>query len=179
MASWKEKATFFAMQDARACRKEYILPFPRVMMPWVQSRLTDDRDLPVACAVFNILVTVPAAATLLFFSQHSAIRGILYFALVQGIFLQRYLVAVLHTTEHRRLFKPGAPRGLCTNFPCMLKLDCWTLVKYDVNADADCRFGFTKCTAQVSAGAFFRIAPGLGVLSPPCYDAPHRKFLAS
>lgn len=107
MGSWKDKATFFAMQDARACRKEYILPFPRLIVPWVQSCLTDERDLPVACAVFNILVTVPAAATLLFCSQRSAVWGPLYFVVVQGLFLQRYLVAVLHTTEHRRLFKHG------------------------------------------------------------------------
>lgn len=104
---WEEKARSFAEKDLNAIRKEFAFPLPKKLCTWLEEGLSDKRDLAVASAMLNILVTVPPGAAILYCLKQSNLLGFLYFVMVQTVFLQRFLVAVLHTTEHRRLFKSG------------------------------------------------------------------------
>eukprot|EP00884_Botryococcus_braunii_P009755 jgi/Botrbrau1/18781/Bobra.0386s0098.2 len=119
---WEEKAKYFAEKDLKSIRREFAFPLPKTLSTWLGERLNDKRDLPVACALVNMLLTVPPGAITLYSLKQSNILGLFYFITVQTVFLQRYLVAVLHTTEHRRLFKNdwvvlnGASRWLLAPF---------------------------------------------------------------
>jgi hypothetical protein len=108
---WEGKARFFVEKDLSAARKEYVFSLPQRMQAWIMTGLEDERDWPVACAMLNILLTVPPGAIILYSLRQYHLLGLIYFTLVQANFLQRYLVAVLHTTEHRRLFRRGELRS--------------------------------------------------------------------
>jgi hypothetical protein len=53
------------------------------------------------------LCTVVPAVVVLFVAPPSHLLGAMYLAVNYGIFLTRFLVALLHITEHRCLFRPG------------------------------------------------------------------------
>lgn len=96
-----------ALLDLSAKRSEYILKPPKWARCTIRCLLNDPRDEPVAYLFLNILtLAVPAAATL-FLVPPSHILGAIYLAINYALFITRFLVALLHVTEHRRLFKPG------------------------------------------------------------------------
>ena len=68
--------------------------------------LNDPRDMPVALLLANILLTVlPGVCIVAGARSHLLAAAFLVGNYV--LFLQRFLVALLHVTEHRRLFKKG------------------------------------------------------------------------
>ena len=96
--------------DQSAERREYAF-----CTPWLAgrlaSRLRDARDRPILELYCNILLcTLPSAV--LVFAQPGHWTGAAHLALNYLLFLERYLVALLHVTEHRTLFTSGAS-GLC------------------------------------------------------------------
>ncbi len=96
-----------ALVDLSAKRSEYIFKPPEWARCTIDCLLNDPRDGPVAYLFLNILaLAVPAAATL-FLVPPSHILGAVYLAINYALFITRFLVALLHVTEHRRLFKPG------------------------------------------------------------------------
>ena len=104
-----------AQQDLDAKRKEYLLLPPPWARPLVLRTLADERDAPVAYLFLNITGLVVPAALLVFLAPRSHLLGAAYLAANYGLFITRFLVALLHVSEHRRLFRPGAHALL----PCL------------------------------------------------------------
>ena len=98
---------------------------------WLADRLRDSRDLPVAELYCNIvLCTLPSAA--LVFWQPSHLAGLLHLVVGYALLLERYLVALLHVTQHRQLFTAGLAGQLLhatQQAACQrcLHADCWLL----------------------------------------------------
>ena len=91
--------------DASAARKEFAFRVP-AFERWLAPRLCDQRDLPVLSVLINVFfVTCPSA--LVVFSLTSHLTGLCHLTLNYVLLLQRFLVALLHVTEHRRLFSSG------------------------------------------------------------------------
>jgi hypothetical protein len=99
-----------AQADLAAKRREYILPPPGWARSTLGSLLNDPRDEPVAYLFLNILTLAVPAGISLFFMPQSHILGAIYLTTNYVVFITRFLVALLHVTEHRRLFKPGDPQ---------------------------------------------------------------------
>lgn len=96
-----------ALVDLNGKRREYIVKPPKWATCTLKCLLNDPRDEPVAYLLLNILtLAVPAAATL-FLVPPSHVLGAIYLTVNYAVFITRFLVALLHVTEHRRLFKPG------------------------------------------------------------------------
>ncbi|KAL6753173.1 fatty acid desaturase-domain-containing protein [Haematococcus lacustris] len=94
-------AAKLAKSDTQATRREYLFPLPRCLF---RGRLNDERDLPAAWLVANVLlVTVPWAACL-HLTRCSHLAGAAYMATNYALFLQRFMLT-LHVTEHRKLWK--------------------------------------------------------------------------
>lgn len=94
------------LEDQSAIRKEYIFDIPKALKEQLRNLLKDSRDLPVAILLCNILILVPTAVY--FVSRaHSHLLGASFLLINYGFFLQRYLVALLHVTEHRQIFRNG------------------------------------------------------------------------
>ena len=94
-------------RDIDAVRKEYIF-LPPLAIQWRLKRLIiDPRDLPNAYLLYNLLTTAAPAAVALFLLPPSQVFGVLYLVILYTQFIARFLVALLHVTSHRRLFKPG------------------------------------------------------------------------
>ncbi|KAK9810976.1 hypothetical protein WJX73_002930 [Symbiochloris irregularis] len=99
------RAKLAAQADLTAVRREFAF-----RARWLESRLrpalSDQRDQPVLSLLLNVaLVTAPSAVLIYVLNTHLA--GLLHLIFNYSLFLQRFLVALLHVTEHRRLFKPG------------------------------------------------------------------------
>ena len=67
----------------------------------------------MAYLALNILLLVVPGALLVFLAPPSHALGAAYLAANYGLCITRFLVALLHVSEHRRLFRPGA-RFACT-----------------------------------------------------------------
>ena len=94
-------------KDLYAKRREYLFAPPRWLQRHFLPALQDSRDEPVALLLMNILlVTVPSAFVLLFGPQRHWL-GLIHVAVNYGLLFPRFVVALLHVTEHRRLFKAG------------------------------------------------------------------------
>jgi hypothetical protein len=92
--------------DLEAKRGEYVFRFPHAIEKQLLGLLNDPRDLPIVILLLNILLTVvPAAAVVLYFESH--LMGCTFLVINYAVYLQRYLVALLHVTEHKCLFKKG------------------------------------------------------------------------
>ncbi len=92
--------------DLKAVREECVFHFPHALENFLLSLLNDPRDLPVAILLLNVLLTsVPGAFIVLYWRSH--LLGAGFLACNFALYLQRYLVALLHVTEHRPLFKKG------------------------------------------------------------------------
>lgn len=63
----------------------------------------------MAYLFLNITGLVVPAALLVFLAPPSHMVGAAYLAANYGLFITRFLVALLHVSEHRRLFRPGTP----------------------------------------------------------------------
>ena len=94
-----------AEADILGRRCEYLFRVP-VLSGRAERWLRDRRDLPILHLYLDVLLcTLPSAAAV--FWWHSHALGLLHVAVNYGLFLERFLVALLHVTEHRRLFRRG------------------------------------------------------------------------
>lgn len=99
-------------RDLYAKRREYLFTPPRWLQRHFLPALQDSRDEPVAMLLMNILlVTVPSAALLLLGPQRHWL-GLVHVAVNYILLFPRFVVALLHVTEHRRLFKAGKGKGV-------------------------------------------------------------------
>lgn len=112
-----------AQKDLTAGRKEFVLLPPAWARKAILCTLRDDRDAPVAYLCVNILAIAVPLAVAVFLLPASHVLGAAYLASNYGLFLARFLVALLHVSEHRRLFKPGLlapPICACSeHLPCI------------------------------------------------------------
>lgn len=97
-----------AQRDIVAPRKEYLFAPPAALRKPLLRALNDPRDGPLLYLFINVAVTtLPAAVALLGgWAPQSHLVGALYFGLTNGLFLQRFILA-LHYAEHRHIFTKG------------------------------------------------------------------------
>ena len=101
----RKSAAAAVSKDIDARRREFVFRLPTVER-WLAPKLCDQRDRPVLHVLANVLlITVPSAAAVFAVSGH--LFGLGYLILNYVLLLQRFLVALLHISEHRRLFVPG------------------------------------------------------------------------
>ena len=93
-------------EESRASRKEYLFNLPAPWRNGLQSTLKDPRDLPVATLLVNIVLLL-LPATYLVIKSDSHVVGAVILVLNYLTFLQRFLVALLHVSEHRSIFSKG------------------------------------------------------------------------
>ena len=94
-----------AEADILGARCEYLFRVPFLSGP-AECWLRDRRDLPILHLYFDILLcTLPSAAAVFWWQSHAL--GLLHVVVNYVLFLERYLVALLHVTEHRQLFHRG------------------------------------------------------------------------
>ena len=94
-------------KDLKARRREYLFTPPQWLQRFFLPALQDSRDEPVAMLLMNILmVTVPTAFTV-FLGPQRHLLGLIHVAVNYILLFPRFVVALLHVTEHRRLFRPG------------------------------------------------------------------------
>lgn len=111
--STSHEAAVLAHQDVVGPRGEYAFRLP----PWAAKpllrALQDPRDEPIVHLLGNQLLTaVPAAILLYVVGIQSHLVGAAYMVTNYVLYLQRFMLT-LHFTEHRPLFKPGAPSARC------------------------------------------------------------------
>ena len=102
-----DAATEAALIDIRAARKEYLFPLPAWAARLVVGNLKDPRDEPVAILYFNVILTAVPIASALYAAPASHVFGALYLVCLYALFLTRFLVALLHVTDHKPLFRKG------------------------------------------------------------------------
>ena len=105
------RAVTASSQDLKAARREYLFPVPGWCLARLVPLLRDERDVPVLCLFCNVLAVCVPAACVLFCARPSHLLGAVYLASIYVAFLKRFLVALLHIVEHRKLFRTG--------------VDCW------------------------------------------------------
>lgn len=94
-------------KDLKAKRREYLFAPPRWLQRSFLPALQDQRDEPVALLLCNILlITIPSAILVLFGPQRHMI-GAIHVVVNYVLLFPRFVVALLHVTEHRRLFRAG------------------------------------------------------------------------
>lgn len=94
-------------RDLTAKRREYLFTPPRWLQRYCLPALQDSRDEPVALLLCNIiLITFPSAMVILLGPQRHWL-GLIHVAVNYILLFPRFVVALLHVTEHRRLFRPG------------------------------------------------------------------------
>ena len=98
------------LKDIVAMRREHLFAPPQWL--FVLLAVAGERDIPVAFLLSNILMlTLPAAAALFLVPQFNML-GTTYIIANCALLFPRFVVSLLHITDHRRLFKPGACRGI-------------------------------------------------------------------
>ena len=102
-----DAATEAALIDIRAARKECLFPLPAWAARIVISNLKDPRDEPVATLYFNVMLTAVPTASAMYAAPASHLFGALYLVCLYALFLTRFLVALLHVTDHKPLFRKG------------------------------------------------------------------------
>ena len=105
-----------ALIDSEAPRREYLFPLPKWASETILSNLRDARDAPVATLYFNIIVLALPAVTLLYAAPACHTLGAVYLVSLYALFLARFLVALLHITEHRPLFRQGKSHETCASY---------------------------------------------------------------
>lgn len=101
------RATSAAFADLAAQRSEYYCKLPQWLEALLVPLLQDKRDLPVLYLFSNVVTSMlPAALSVFFFPRWSSVLGPAYLAIIDFLFLERYLLA-LHYSEHQKLFKAG------------------------------------------------------------------------
>jgi hypothetical protein len=96
-----------AALDIAADRREYFFELPQWVTEMITSNLRDARDVHVATLYFNVIAVVVLAVFMLYMAPACHLYGAVYLGCLYGLFLTRFLVALLHVTEHRPLFKTG------------------------------------------------------------------------
>lgn len=105
-------------RDLTAKRREYLFTPPRWLQRCCLPALQDSRDEPVALLLCNIiLVTFPSALVVLLGPQRHWL-GLIHVAVNYILLFPRFVVALLHVTEHRRLFRSGMVLAMkCPKLP--------------------------------------------------------------
>ena len=98
-------------RDLYAKRREYLFTPPRWLQRHFLPALQDSRDEPVAMLLMNILLVTVPSATLLLLGPQRHWLGLIHVAVNYILLFPRFVVALLHVTEHRRLFKAGNGSG--------------------------------------------------------------------
>ncbi len=98
--------------DVAAPRKEYLFSLPTWSSEIILSNLRDARDMPVATLYLNIILVALPAVILLYSAPACHSFGALYLVSLYALFLARFLVALLHVTEHQPLFRQGEAHKL-------------------------------------------------------------------
>ena len=78
---------------------------------WVQRLLpplADPRDEPVLFLLYSICVTTVPSAAVVFLGPQWNVIGALHLVCFYALLLPRFVVALVHVTEHRNLFRKGA-----------------------------------------------------------------------
>ena len=125
MLTQRLKAGVNADLDAR--REEFVFGIPRAFEDGLKELLNDPRDLPVALLLLNIVCTaIPGAVIVLYWGSHAA--GAIFLACNYVLYLQRFLVALLHVAEHRNLFRKGEDLSnlFATHLICQAHAQAWT-----------------------------------------------------
>ena len=113
--------------DLEARREEFVFRFPRVVEEGLREFLNDPRDLPVAVLLLNIILTaIPGAVIVLCWGTHTA--GAAFLACNYALYLQRFLVALLHVTEHRALFRKGKFTSPCISLKWQSEAWAWARI---------------------------------------------------
>ena len=93
--------------DLVGARREFLFRPPQWLQRLIIPAVADKRDVPVAFLLSNILLlTLPAAAAV-FLAPESNLLGAAYIVANYVLLFPRFVVSLLHITEHRRLFKSG------------------------------------------------------------------------
>lgn len=102
-----------AQKDLNARRREYLFTPPAWLQQWIVEAVGDLRDIPVAYLLSNILMLTLPAAFIVLLGPSSHLLGAAYMIGNYALLFPRFVVSLLHVTEHRRLFKPGGK--ICSN----------------------------------------------------------------
>lgn len=114
-------------KDLKAKRREYLFSPPSWLQRHFLPALQDSRDEPVAMLLMNILlVTLPSAVLLLLGPQKHWL-GLIHVAVNYILLFPRFVVALLHVTEHRRLFKSGIVTSIVRAKACTCSSDANSL----------------------------------------------------
>lgn len=92
-------------RDLCAQRREFVFLPPLAVQWHLRRLLSDPRDAPNAFLLFDLLATVAPATAALFALPPSHYQGAAHLTILYAVFLARFLVALLHVTQHRHLFK--------------------------------------------------------------------------
>lgn len=113
-------------KDLAARRREFLFNPPQWLQRLILPAVADERDAPVAFLLTNILLlTLPAAATVCL-APESSYLGALYVLVNYVLFFPRFVVSLLHITEHRRLFKAGESREFCSDRAAVHSTDAYS-----------------------------------------------------
>ena len=95
-------------KDLVAQRREYLFAPPQWAADRLLPLLNDARDAPVLYTLFSIACLTPLSALLVYVSSWHLL-GALHLVFFYALLLPRFIVAYVHVTEHRPLFKTGNP----------------------------------------------------------------------
>ena len=93
-------------RDLVAQRREYLFAPPQWLADRLLTLLNDPRDAPVLYTLFSIACLTPLSALLVFVTSWH-LMGALHLVVFYALLLPRFIVAYVHVTEHRPLFKTG------------------------------------------------------------------------
>ncbi len=96
-----------AHKDINAKRREYLFAPPLWLQSLIVEAVGDLRDIPVAFLLSNILLLTLPAASIVLLGPPSHLLGAAYLITNYALLFPRFVVSLLHVTEHRRLFKQG------------------------------------------------------------------------
>ena len=96
-----------AQKDLNAKRREYLFTPPAWLQSLIVEAVGDLRDIPVAFLLSNIILLTLPAAFIVLIGPSSHLMGAAYLLTNYALLFPRFVVSLLHITEHRRLFKQG------------------------------------------------------------------------
>lgn len=144
-------------KDICAGRKEYLFGFPNGVNKILGLVLRDPRDVPVILLLINLLILV-CPCIYLVASTRSHLLGGVYLIVNNICFLQRYLVALLHVSEHKPIFNEGQIQWLWSCNLSFARLLCSGL-DMDVLSNAASLTQGSEMDTDSPASMFFSLAP--------------------
>lgn len=153
MSEVRRSASSAAEADLAAGRGEYLFKVP-LLSVWAERWLRDSRDLPVLHLYLDILLcTLPSAAAVCCWQSHAL--GLLHVAVNYVLFLERFLVALLHITEHRQLFRPGT----LITAACLVQAAAWPTCLTQATVPAGC--ALLNWATPLLLAPFFGVPSGM------------------